>query len=133
SDRDIHQFFWKGSDTVIYEKDFNGDENFHVIAVNVVTGIVTDLTPLPGVRASIEDDLPDDPDHMLISHNGRDAEVFDVYRVNIHGGELTLVAQNPGNVVGWQTDHLGSLRLALVSDGLDSSLLYRDSENDEFR
>ncbi len=64
TERDIAQFFWKGAQTVIYEKDFNGDENFHVIAVNADTGDVRDLTPFPGVRASIEDDLEDDPGHI---------------------------------------------------------------------
>ena len=32
--------------------------------------------------ASVEDDLPDDPEHVIISHNKRDAKVFDLFRVN---------------------------------------------------
>src|SRR3546814_9412867 len=59
--RDISNFFWKGSDIVLYQKDFGGDENFHVLAVNARTGTAHDLTPYPGVRAGLEDDLPDDP------------------------------------------------------------------------
>jgi dipeptidyl aminopeptidase/acylaminoacyl peptidase len=133
TERDIAQFFWKGPDTVIYEKDFNGDENFHVLAVNALTGALTDLTPFPGVRASIEDDLQDDPDHILVSHNGRNPEVFDVYRTNIRTGELVLVAENPGNIVGWQTDHQGRVRAAIASDGLHTTLLYRDSDTEPFR
>ncbi|MDS1141588.1 S9 family peptidase [Pusillimonas sp. SM2304] len=133
TERDISQFFWKGSDTLIYEKDFKGDENFHVLAVDIGSGAVTDLTPFPGVRASIEDDLEDDPDHILISHNGRNPEVFDVYRANIRNGQLTLVAENPGNIVGWQTDHLGRVRAGIASDGLHTTLLYRDTESDEFK
>lgn len=132
SERDISQYFWKGSNTVIYEKDFNGDENFHVLTVNAEDGKLTDLTPFPGVRASIEDDLQDDPDHLLISHNRRNPEVFDVYRANIHTGELTLVAENPGNIVGWQTDHQGRVRAGIASDGLHSTLLYRETETDDF-
>ncbi|HEY9280372.1 MAG TPA: S9 family peptidase [Eoetvoesiella sp.] len=131
--RDISNFFWKGSSTVLYEKDFNGDENFHVLGVNVQNGAVIDLTPFPGVRASIEDDLEDDPDHILISHNQRNPEVFDVYRANIHTGELVLVAENPGNIVGWQTDHSGRVRAGIASDGLHTTLLYRDNETQEFR
>jgi len=130
--RDISNFFWKGTHTVLYEKDFNGDENFHVLAVNALTGALTDLTPYDDVRASIEDDLQDDPDHILISHNGRNAEVFDVYRVNIHDGELSLVAENPGNVVGWQTDHEGRVRAAVTSDGLHTTLLYRATDTQDF-
>lgn len=131
--RDISNFFWKGDDIVLYQKDFGGDENFHVLAVNAQTGVAHDLTPYENVRAGIEDDLPDDPDHVLISHNQRDPQVFDVYRVNVHTGAAVLVAQNPGNVVGWQTDHAGKVRAAITSDGLDTTLLYRDNEAAPFK
>jgi dipeptidyl aminopeptidase/acylaminoacyl peptidase len=133
TERDISNFFWKGSDVVLYQKDFGGDENFHVLAVNARSGESRDLTPWEGVRASIEDDLEDDPEHVLISHNQRNAEVFDVYRVNVHTGAAQLVAQNPGNIVAWQTDHAGRVRAALASDGLNSTLLYRDDEAGEFQ
>jgi len=130
--RDISNFFWKGDNTILYQKDFGGDENFHVLAVNAQTGVAHDLTPYDNVRAGIEDDLPDDPDHVLIGHNQRDPQVFDVYRVNVHTGEAILVAQNPGNIVGWQTDHAGKVRAAITSDGLDTTLLYRDNETADF-
>jgi len=133
TERDISGFFWKGDHSVLFQKDFGGDENFHVVAVDTRTGKVTDLTPFDGVRAGIEDDLEDDPDHVLISHNQRDPQVFDVYRVNIHTGESKRVAENPGNVVGWQTDHAGQVRAAITSDGLSTTLLYRDKESDDFR
>ncbi|XOT94214.1 S9 family peptidase, partial [Alcaligenes pakistanensis] len=32
--RDIAEYFWKGDETIIYAKDVNGDENYHVLAVN---------------------------------------------------------------------------------------------------
>lgn len=131
--RDISNFFWKGSNTVLFQKDFGGDENFHVLAVNAASGAVTDLTPYESVRAHIEDDLPDDPDHVLISHNQRDPQVFDVYRVNVQTGQAAIVAQNPGNIVGWQTDHDGQVRAAVTSDGLNTTLLYRDEEGQFFR
>ncbi len=133
TERDIGGYFWKGSDTVLYAKDFGGDENFHVVAVNVQSGKVTDLTPFENTRAMITDDLQDDPEHVLISHNQRDPQVFDVYRVNVHSGQSERVAQNPGNIVGWQTDHQGRVRVALASMGLETVLLYRDDEQDEFR
>ena len=85
------------------------------------------------MRASIIDDLEDDPDHVLVTHNQRDPQVFDVYRVNVRSGAAELVARNPGNIVGWQTDHAGKLRAAVASDGLNTTLLYRDDEAAEFR
>ena len=85
------------------------------------------------MRASIIDDLEDDPDHVLVTHNQRDPQVFDVYRVNVRSSAAELVARNPGNIVGWQTDHAGKLRAAVASDGLNTTLLYRDDEAAEFR
>src|SRR5690606_28618602 len=133
TERDISHYFWKGSDTVLYERDFNGDDNLHVIAVDVHSARITDLTPFEGVRAGVQDDLEDDPDHILISHNRRNPELFDVYRVNVHDGSTECVAENPGNVVGWQTDHEGRVRMALVSDGLDTTILYRPDESHSFQ
>lgn len=46
---------------------------------------------------------------------------------------MTLVAENPGNIVGWQTDHAGRVRMGIASDGLHTTLLYRDDENQAFR
>ena len=49
--------------------------------------------------------------------------MFDVYRINVNSGELVLIAENPGNITGWVTDNDGLLRVALATDGVDTSLL----------
>ena len=131
--RDIGNYAWKGSDRILFVKDFGGDENFHVVAVDVATGKVTDLTPGDKVRAEIINPLPDEPHHILVSHNRRDAQFFDVVRIDVRNGQETLVAKNPGDVVGWGTDHAGRLRLAFKTEGLNSIVLYRADEGSEFR
>ena len=78
------------------------------------------------------DILEDDDDHMILSHNRRDESVFDVFRVNVATGAETLIAENPGNIMSWGTDHEGKLRVAGTSDGVNTSLLYRATEADEF-
>ena len=92
-----------------------------------------ELTPFEGVRAGIVDRLEDNDDEMLISLNRRDPKVFDVYRLNINTGAMELVAENPGNVSEWLTDNDGRLRVAVTTDGVQSSLLYRETEKDPFR
>ena len=131
--RDISLYYWKGSNTVLYDKDFGGDENFHVVAVDVKSGRITDLTPGEKIRATILDILLDDPNHILVSHNRRDATVFDIYRIDVRTGKETLVAQNPGNIVGWMTDHAGKLRVAFQTEGLNTSVLYRADEKSAFK
>lgn len=130
--RDIAGYFWKG-DRILYVKDFGGDENFHVVSVDMKGGDLKDLTPGEKVRAEIVDILYDDDDHVIVSNNRRDPKVFDVFRLNARTGEEKLIAQNPGNITGWQTDHDGRLRMASTTDGVNTSLLYRDQEGDEFR
>jgi dipeptidyl aminopeptidase/acylaminoacyl peptidase len=130
--RDISGYFWKG-DRILYVKDFGGDENFHVVSVDLAGKDLKDLTPGDKLRAEIVDPLEEDDQNLLLSHNRRDPKVFDVYRVDVKTGKETLVAQNPGNITGWVTDHTGKVRVATTSDGVNTSLLYRDKESDAFK
>jgi dipeptidyl aminopeptidase/acylaminoacyl peptidase len=130
--RDISGYFWKG-DRILYVKDFGGDENFHVVSVNLKGEDLKDLTPGEKVRAQIVDGLVDDDAHIIVSHNKRDAKVFDVFRTNVATGEEKLIAQNPGNITSWLTDHDGKLRVAGTTDGVNTTLLYREKEEDAFK
>ena len=132
-DRDIPGFFWGNNDRLLYVRDTGGDENFHLYAVNKDGSNENDLTPFDGVTARIIDDLEENESEMIIGLNKRIPQVFDPYRLNINNGEMEILYENPGNITGWQTDHDGKLRLASVTNGVDNSILYRPTENDEFK
>lgn len=131
--RDIRQFVWKGNDTILYLQDKGGDENFHLFATQIKNPIARDLTPFDDTRVMIENELPQDDDHVLITMNRRDKKVFDVFRLNVKTGELTEVARNPGDYAGWLTDHEGRVRAAARTDGADRVMMYRATEKDPFR
>ena len=131
-DRDIAGFFWK-DDQILYVKDNGGDENFHIYSSSFNGKEERDLTPYPDVRVQIISGLQGVKDEILISMNKEDPTVFDVYKLNIKTGETTLVAKNPGNIESWLTDRDGKIRIAIESDGINSTVLYRDSEEEEFR
>jgi len=133
TDRDISGYFWANNNRIVYLKDDNGDENFYLVAVDASGDNLTPLTREEGVRTQIIDDLEEDKDHMIVGLNKRNPQVFDPYRLNINTGEMELLAENPGNITGWMTDHEGKLRVAMTSDGVNTSLLYRESEADEFQ
>jgi len=133
TERDIAGYFWKGNNRIIYVQDSKGDENFRLFAVDRDAKNQKDLTPFDKVRAGILDDLEDIPNEMLIQMNKENPQVFDVYRINVNTGDMNTVAQNPGNITGWQTDHNGKLRIAVTTDGVNTSILYRDSEGQEFK
>ena len=68
--RDISGYFWKG-ERILFVKDFGGDENFHVVSVDLKGGDLKDLTAGEKVRADIVDILWDDDAHIIVSHNRR--------------------------------------------------------------
>ena len=132
-DRDIAGYFWANNDRLVYIRDQGGNENFHLFSVNKNGNDEVDLTPFEGVRAQIIDDLEDNQEEMIIELNNRIPQVFDPYRINIITGEMELLYENPGNITGWDTDHDGKLRLAYVTNGVDTSILYREKETDDFK
>ncbi|HEY5065751.1 MAG TPA: S9 family peptidase [Xanthobacteraceae bacterium] len=132
TERDVADYFWKGSHRIVYLKDFKGDENFHLVAVDADGKNIVDLTPFDKVRAMIVDDLYDNDDEILVSLNKRNPELFDVYRIDLNSKELTLVAENPGNITAWITDHAGRIRLAIATDGVNNSILHRLDDDSAF-
>ena len=98
TDRDINGYFWKNNTSIIYVRDFGGDENFHLFLASTDGKTEKDLTPFKDVRVSITDQLEDFPNEVLIEMNKENPEVFDVYRMNITTGDMKLVAKNPGNI-----------------------------------
>ena len=132
TERDIAGYLWLGNSRIGYVQDTAGDENFRLFAVNIDGTNQADLTPFDSVRVQIIDELENNPQEMLIGLNKRDQRLHDVYRLNVLTGQMELIAENPGNISGWQTDHAGKLRLAFTADGVNTSILYRQTEQDTF-
>ena len=131
--RGVYGFTWLTDNRVGYVKDDGGDENMHFYAVNIDGTNELDLTPFENVQARIIDDLEDNPDYVIIGLNKRNPQFHDPYRVNINDGKMKMIAENPGNISSWGTDHDGKLRIATTSDGVNTSILFRDKESDKFK
>lgn len=132
TDRDIAGYGWANNERLLYLKDNGGDENFGVYGVNLDGSDNKALTVFPDVTTQFIDNLEEDDDHIIVALNKRVPQIFDPYRLNIVTGELEMLAENPGNISGWITDHDGKLRMASTTDGVNTSLLYRATEKDEW-
>ena len=133
-DRSLGGYLWADNERLIYAKDEGGDENYHLFGIRRDGSDERAYTNFPGVRAGIIDDLPEVPGQILIEMNRRNPEAFDPYRLDLDTGELTLLAENPGNYQGWTTDHEGRLRVVYaIVDGVNTQILYRDHEGEDFR
>jgi dipeptidyl aminopeptidase/acylaminoacyl peptidase len=111
--RGIRQYLWAQDDkTLLYLQDADGDENFHVYGVNLDTGNVRDLTPFQGVRAAPANVSQKVRDRILVTMNLRDRKLMDVYEVNLDTGAVKLVAENPGDVLAWDSNDDLEVRVA---------------------
>ena len=134
TDRSLGGYLWADNERLIYAKDEGGDENYHLFGIRRDGSDERAYTNFSGVRAGIIDELPEVSGQILIEMNRRNPEAFDPYRLDLDTGELTLLAENPGNYQGWTTDHKGRLRVVYaIVDGVNTQILYRDHEDEDFR
>jgi dipeptidyl aminopeptidase/acylaminoacyl peptidase len=133
TERDLAGYLWVNDDRLVYVQDTGGDENYRLFAVGRDGSNPLDLTPFDDVKCDIVDELEEIEDQILFQMNRRDPELFDVYRLNVHSGEMEMIAENPGNVQSWITDHEGRLRMATTTDGVNTSVLYRENESEAWR
>jgi dipeptidyl aminopeptidase/acylaminoacyl peptidase len=133
TERSVYNAFWESDNRIVFVKDTGGDENTHILSVKPDGSDLKDHTPFEKVRADVIDILEDRPDEMLIQHNKRNPQIFDVYLLNTATNEVKMVAENPGNITGWITDHDGKIRAAVTADGVNASLLFRETENEKFK
>lgn len=133
-ERSVAGYFWADDEHLLYMRDVAGDENYQLFGVTADGRETKAYTPFPGVRTTLIDDLEECPGEVLIGLNRRNPQVFDPFRLDIRTGELRQLAVNPGNRQGWMVDHRGRLRCTTaIVDGVNVQILYRDTEDEEFR
>jgi len=128
--RHVSNFFYKG-DTLLFTRDAFGDENLNIFRVEA-DGTSTNLTPFEGVTAIPADLLEetDVDDEILIVMNRENPQTFNIYRLNILTGDLTMLIQA---VEGLVTDRNGTIRIIIqATDGVNLTMLHRYTDDDNF-
>ena len=119
--RSIFNYQWKGG-RIVYSQDIGGDENFQLFSVMPDGSNLKALTPFPGYRSELLDDLryiQGKENLVLVMINKRDKRYFDPYVVNVESGELTLLYENKDNYDTWYIDNSGMIRMATKTDGVN--------------
>lgn len=133
NDKNISNFFWSDNEELIFWKERSEGDNLGIYAVNRNSFSVRNLIIPEPMRFRWVSQRVLNTGEMLIALNKRDSSVFDVYRLNIHDCGMRMVARNPGNVSSWFADLEGRVRLAIASDGVNETLLYRENEHRGFK
>ena len=132
----LYNFTW-GADSkhIFYFADRDGDENFHLLAVNLETKEARDLTPFKKVKAQnllIERNRPEE---VLVGLNLRDERIFDMHRIDLKTYQVKMETENPGNVRWWLADADLRVRAAVSIDPKEAatSILVRDAAASPWR
>ncbi|MDR1561414.1 MAG: hypothetical protein LBS23_03610, partial [Holosporaceae bacterium] len=119
---------------ILIEQDKNGDENDHVICLDVKTGNSKDLTPFEGAKSSVEKLSRKYPYDVIVFSNKNDPKWFDAYRINIVTGKVDLVFRN-SKYISFIFDHDFKLRLLseMITDGSCNIYLVKNGKNEFFK
>lgn len=133
TNRSISGYFWANNHEIVYLKDGSEDKDPSLLAVSFDGSNKRELVTFRNTKIKLITTGQVQDNNVLIALNKRDSTVFDAYRLNIQTGELSLLFKNPGNITKWFSDPAGKLRMAVASDGVNETILYRDSEKQNFR
>lgn len=139
----VHSYLWVSGEELIFTvrrpnpksgTSGDGDDDMlQLFVVDLPTRAVRPLTPPFSYRLRFISASKNQKQEVLVGLNKRDSSVFDVYRLDVRNGHLSMVARNPGNIIRWYADLQGGLRLAVASDSIQETMLYRPTEDMDFR
>lgn len=133
TNKSISFHFWTSNNELIYyTEDESKERRSDIFVINKDGSKQVQLSANEKNRLRVIEDQLIDNKYIIVSSNKRDSTVFDVYRLNVRNGKMDIVAQNPGNFSRWMTDSKGELKLAIASDGVNETLMYRENESKEF-
>lgn len=95
--------FGQDDRTLVYLQDSDGDENWRIHTLDLVTGTSALRTPADRVSAVVLRHNRWHPGTVLVGLNQRDPTLHDLYALPLAGGPPVLVAQNPG-FTSWLVD-----------------------------
>lgn len=103
--RGIQRYCWSyESDSLLFFKDKQGDENWNLFSVSLATKEENCLTPFEGVFVQIQKYEANIPDEMLICMNKEQKDVFDLYRLHLKNKSCEMIYKNTGNISEWICD-----------------------------
>ena len=124
----VRGYGWANENRLIYVMDKGGNEDYHLFAVDIDGSNQKELTPYDGVKVNILAALKEDKDHMVISMNKNNPQVFDPYKINIVSGEIEQLYENEdiaNPIMGYNFDKDGNLRaFTRLKGGVNSELYY---------
>jgi Tol biopolymer transport system component len=101
----IRWHFWAFTNQqILFGQDKNGDENWRLYSLDLLSGQQRDLTPFDGVQAKLLRSSSQRPHEIAISLNHRQAQIHDPYLLNLTSGALSLLEVNEAGFIHYLCD-----------------------------
>lgn len=95
NDRGIRQYFWAYDNKhILFMQDHKGDENFRLYSYNIETKKTILLSPEKDIKTVLFKISINKPNEILIGLNQRKKEYFDIYKVSLNDGSISLILEN---------------------------------------
>ncbi|NBX78086.1 S9 family peptidase [bacterium] len=127
--RSIRRYLWSfDNQHILYFQDTLGDENFKLYKTNIFTQQTTCLTPFDKVRCGIAYYDYKHRDTLVITLNKDNAQLHDIYTLNIKTNELTLIHKNDGTEDSWCIDHTLQVRGRKITTKTGFEIQYKKAD-----
>jgi len=113
----IKKYLWQyDNQHILFLKDKDGDQNFHLFQVNIQNNRTRDLTPYESTKTKIIKYFQSNPDSIVIALNKRNKAAHDAYKLDLKDGDLQLLEENPGNIIQFLPDNNLNIRAAIQAN-----------------
>ena len=113
----IKKYLWQyDNQHILFLKDNDGDQNFHLFQVNIQNKRARDLTPYESTKTKIIKYFQSNQDSIIIALNKRNKAAHDAYKLDLKDGNLELLEENPGNVIQFLPDNNLNIRAAIQAN-----------------
>ncbi len=142
-DKQATQPTWANDDRILFRVDDDGKESFALYAVNrdgsdpvILASGYSKVATNSEVNARFRDILrrnKKDPRTLYVLAHIERIDWPDVARLDLKTGRMTVVARAPGEVERYVLDHNDEVRFAIVTQGRNRRVLYRDGAGKEWQ
>ena len=129
----VQSFFWLDNKRIIFSNTQSPTDSLRMFQIDVKTEKRQALFSPEKSRLRWVYPIVEKDNSIMAGLNLRDSSLFDLYRIYLDGRKPQLVQHNPGNVVSWIGAPDGVVRMALTSDSVQESLLYRKNDGLPFK
>jgi len=132
-DNNVHSFYWGSSNEIIFSNFKHGRDSLQLFAANIIDdSIKLILAPTKSKMRWVQPAKIHN-NAITIALNERDSTSFDIYRIFLDGRPKQMILKNPGNIIEWYATNAGDIHVAIASDSIQESILYRPNAQTAFK